>query len=63
MSPRHLHIAHPLPECQMCDQPTRRDVYNATGGLCSDCNDSIADINHRLAQETALRPLFPADEL
>jgi hypothetical protein len=57
-----LYLAHPLPECAMCETPTRRAIHNATGGLCSACADSIADINHRLAQEQALRPLFPVDE-
>lgn len=62
MTPRHLHLAHPLPECGMCEQPVRRDTYKANGGLCTDCANAIGDINHRLAQEAALRPLFPLDD-
>lgn len=38
---RHLHIAHPLPECRMCEEPTRRAVWDDTGGFCSACNAGI----------------------
>lgn len=60
MSP--LHLAHPLPECAMCDRPTAREAHRANGGLCSDCAGTIADINHRLDQQNTLRPLFPLEE-
>jgi hypothetical protein len=63
---RHLKLAEPLPECEMCTRPTRRDAYRANGGLCTSCTDDIAAINHRLAQQHAeakvLRPLFPVEE-
>jgi hypothetical protein len=60
---RHLHLAPTLPECEMCTRPTKREVYNANGGLCTSCTNDIADINHRLAQQaTVLRPLFPVEE-
>lgn len=66
---RHLHLAHPLPECEMCTRPTKRDAYKANGGLCTSCTNDIADLNHRLAQREiavvtwrGLRPVFPVDE-
>jgi hypothetical protein len=32
-------IAAPLPECLLCETPTRRDVHDRNGGLCSQCNN------------------------
>lgn len=32
-----LQQAAPLPECLLCERPTRRDVAERTGGLCSTC--------------------------
>ena len=29
--------AAPLPECAMCEAPTRRDAHDRNGGLCSEC--------------------------
>jgi hypothetical protein len=26
-----------LPECSLCERPTRRATWEANGGLCSDC--------------------------
>lgn len=51
-----------LPECGLCEKPTRRRAWLANAGLCTDCADTIADINHRLAQQNTVRPLFPVDE-
>lgn len=31
----------PLPECPGCDRPVRRAVYDANGGLCSDCRTDV----------------------
>lgn len=33
-----VQLPQPLPECLVCERPTRRDVHAATGGLCSLCN-------------------------
>lgn len=41
MTPRHLQVADPLPECRVCEEPTRRQVWEATGGLCSSCSAVI----------------------
>jgi hypothetical protein len=30
-----LYLAHPLPECAMCETPTRRAITTATGGMSS----------------------------
>jgi hypothetical protein len=35
--------ALPLPECRLCEQPTRRDVYDRNGELCTRCADGITD--------------------
>jgi hypothetical protein len=36
--------AQPLPECRApgCEKPVKRDVWEANGGLCTPCADSIA---------------------
>jgi len=62
VTPRLTLVSAPLPECAMCTRPTKRDVHKANGGLCSSCNDDIADIAHGLAQANTVRPLFPVDE-
>lgn len=28
----------PLPECRVCQTPTRRRTHDATGGLCTGCH-------------------------
>lgn len=38
-----IRTADPLPECSLCEAPTRRAVYDTNGGLCSTCVDGIAD--------------------
>jgi hypothetical protein len=45
MTGRHrptLHMVPPLPECQLCERPTARAAYDANGGLCTECNDGLA---------------------
>lgn len=32
-----VRLAQPLPECGECGRPTRRAVYDATGGRCTEC--------------------------
>lgn len=54
--PRRLRVvAAPLPECLLCEAPTRRDVHARLGGLCSGC-----DIGVRRAA-ALLPPLEPKD--
>jgi hypothetical protein len=36
-------IAEPLPECRLCERPTRRTVHADNGGLCGECLTGIAD--------------------
>lgn len=33
----------PLPECALCQRPTRRDVFAARGGFCSDCAPVVVE--------------------
>ena len=57
--PPHLSLVvpQPLPECGLCEQPTRRAVYEDNGGLCSSCSEGIT----RIAQHVAgrLPPVLP----
>jgi hypothetical protein len=52
MSDQRRHLAlvvpAPLPECRLCERPTRRDVHERYAGLCSDCNDGVQAIADRL---------------
>lgn len=48
-------LAEPLPECVLCERPTRRDVWTGSGGLCTACGDA-------LRRAEALRPLYEAEE-
>lgn len=57
-----MKIAQPLPECRLCEVPTRRDSFERNGGLCTDCAHGIAetvrmlpvrDVDH-LEQQRAL---------
>lgn len=47
----------PLPECQLCETPTRRDVHERTGGFCSTCAGEatvrIAPLRNVLDDRTA----------
>jgi hypothetical protein len=36
-------VAAPLPECRLCEEPTKRDVWEANGELCSECLAIITD--------------------
>lgn len=48
--------AEPLPECQGCETPTRRDTWTSTGGYCSVC---VAALRRAAAQQSVgLIPLF-----
>lgn len=44
-----MKIARPLPECKLCETPTRRDTWLARGGLCTDCTN-LADQTVRMAR-------------
>jgi hypothetical protein len=35
--------AEPLPECELCATPTRRDVHERNKGLCTGCTAGVAD--------------------
>jgi hypothetical protein len=37
-----VRIARPLPECRLCESPTRRSVWLENAGLCTECVDGIA---------------------
>lgn len=40
--------AAPLPECAMCEAPTRRDAHERNGGLCSACaHQLVLAVGHR----------------
>jgi hypothetical protein len=36
-------IAEPLPECQLCERPTKRSVHDKNKGLCNACATGIED--------------------
>lgn len=38
-----VRIADPLPECELCETPTRRDAWEDNGHLCTPCTRGIAD--------------------
>jgi hypothetical protein len=38
-------IAEPLPECLVCQRPTRREAHTRNGGLCSRCRGSFAGLH------------------
>ena len=33
----------PLPECELCEQPTHRQTWEENGHLCTRCSSGIAD--------------------
>ena len=35
--------AEPLPECELCEQPTHRATWEDNGRLCTQCSRGIAD--------------------
>ena len=37
----NMRVARPLPECRLCEQPTKRRVWLANVGLCTSCVDGI----------------------
>jgi hypothetical protein len=36
-------VAAPLPECRLCESPTKRSVWEANGELCTDCVTVLID--------------------
>lgn len=36
-------VAEPLPECALCETPTKREVWETNGQLCTRCSQGIAD--------------------
>lgn len=44
--------AQPLPECAVCDRPTKRDVWDTNDGLCSGCLEELS----RARSALGLRP-------
>jgi hypothetical protein len=50
----------PLPECRLCQQPTKRRTWRANDGLCTDCRRAYdASRGHQTALLLPLDP--PAD--
>lgn len=47
--------ARPLPECAMCDRPTRREAHERQGGLCSECAHQLVLATARRARMVAAR--------
>jgi hypothetical protein len=35
--------AAPLPECRLCEAPTKRETWEANGELCTPCTQIVAD--------------------
>lgn len=48
--------ARPLPECSLCEAPTRREAYDRNGGLCSACAHTLVLATARRARLTRRRP-------
>lgn len=53
-----MKIARPLPECRTCETPTKRGVWLANGGQCSDCLEVV----EVLAQTVRMTRLPPAPD-
>jgi hypothetical protein len=34
-------VSEPLPECSLCERPTRRATWEANGSLCTECTQGI----------------------
>lgn len=52
MSARLHLVSEPLPECRLCEMPTRRAVHDALGGLCTACDAGV----RRAAELLPARP-------
>ncbi len=54
--PRHLRLVvpEPLPECPLCERPTRRDVHDELG-MCTACHDGIRDAAERVTASLGAR--------
>jgi hypothetical protein len=44
----HLRLIEPLPECGLCDRPTARRVWEATKGLCSECDEGVRAVARQM---------------
>lgn len=58
-----IRIAIPLPECALCERPTRRATLDANGGLCSACATGVADTVRMLPIRGAVSDLETARRL
>jgi hypothetical protein len=54
-------VAQPLPECVGCETPTRRETWQATGGLCTACGDALR--REAALASRGLVPLFEDGQL
>lgn len=45
-------VAAPLPECRLCEAPTKRSIWEANGELCTPCLHAIADTVRMLPVRT-----------
>jgi hypothetical protein len=53
-------LPRPLPECRLCQTPTRRRTHQRTGGLCSACYKRYE--RERAVQTQLLLPLDKPDD-
>lgn len=60
-----IQTASPLPECELCEIPTARTVWEANGRLCTRCSTGIAATVRMLPvrdpEELAVRRQLRAD--
>jgi hypothetical protein len=55
MTARLTLVSEPLPECALCERPTKRAAWEANGSLCSEC---AAGIDRTIGM---LPPVLPRD--
>lgn len=55
MTARLTLVSEPLPECALCERPTKRTVWQANGSLCTECTQGID------AAIDMLPPVLPRD--
>jgi hypothetical protein len=41
MTGRLVLVSEPLPECALCERPTKRAAWEANGSLCTECAQGI----------------------
>lgn len=41
VSARLVLVSEPLPECALCERPTKRAAWEANGSLCTECTQGI----------------------